>query len=73
VELFCCESQRLLNIFVEWLEESALLGRLPDLWPDFMPRIVGRLLRGMTIQTGVSQEVPFLQARGFEFFSCRFH
>jgi hypothetical protein len=39
--------------FIEQLEESTLLGRLPDLWPDLMPRIVGRLLRGVTIQTGV--------------------
>ncbi|MCI0540863.1 MAG: hypothetical protein L0Z50_37155 [Verrucomicrobiales bacterium] len=45
--------QRLRQQFVERLEESTLLGRLPDLWPNFMPRIVGRLLRGITIQTGV--------------------
>lgn len=45
--------QRLRQQFVERLEESILLGRLPDLWPDYMPRIVGRLLRGITIQTGV--------------------
>ena len=45
--------QRLRQQFIERLEESTLLGRLPDLWPDFMPRIVGRLLRGVTIQTGV--------------------
>ena len=45
--------QRLRQQFIERLEESTLLGRLPDLWPDLMPRIVGRLLRGVTIQTGV--------------------
>ncbi|HWN96337.1 MAG TPA: hypothetical protein VNT99_14995 [Methylomirabilota bacterium] len=45
--------QRLRQQFIEQLEESTLLGRLPDLWPDLMPRIVGRLLRGVTIQTGL--------------------
>ena len=45
--------QRLRQQFVEQLEEATLLGRLPDLWPDIMPRIVGRLLRGVTIQTGI--------------------
>ena len=45
--------QRLRQQFVELLEEATLLGRLPDLWPEFMPRIVGRLLRGVTIQTGL--------------------
>jgi hypothetical protein len=45
--------QRLRQQFIERLEESTLLGRLPDLWPELMPRIVGRLLRGVTIQTGV--------------------
>ena len=44
--------QRQRQLFIERLEESTLLGRLPDLWPEFMPRIVGRLLRGVTIQTG---------------------
>jgi hypothetical protein len=45
--------QRLRQQFIEQLEEATLLGRLPDLWPDVMPRIVGRLLRGVTIQTGI--------------------
>jgi hypothetical protein len=45
--------QRQRQLFIEQLEESTLLGRLPDLWPELMPRIVGRLLRGVTIQTGV--------------------
>lgn len=45
--------QRIRQVFIEALEESTLMGRLPDLWPDLMPRIVGRLLRGVTIQTGV--------------------
>lgn len=44
--------QRVRQFLIEKLEESTLLGRLPDLWPDMMPRIVGRLLRGVTIQTG---------------------
>ncbi|MCI0745619.1 MAG: hypothetical protein L0Y58_09465, partial [Verrucomicrobia subdivision 3 bacterium] len=47
--------QRLRQIFIEKLEEATLLGRLPDLWPDLMPRIVGRFLRGVTIQTGVRE------------------
>ena len=45
--------QRLRQQFIEQLEESTLLGRLPDLWPDIMPRLIGRLLRGVTIQTGL--------------------
>jgi len=45
--------QRLRQQFIERLEESTLLGSLPDLWPDLMPRIIGRLLRGVTIQTGL--------------------
>jgi hypothetical protein len=47
--------QRLRQIFIEKLEEATLLGRLPDLWPDTMPRIVGRFLRGVTIQTGLRE------------------
>lgn len=49
--------QRVRQFFVEKLEESTLLGRLPDLWPDLMPRLVGRLLRGVTIQTGQREGV----------------
>jgi hypothetical protein len=45
--------QRLRQQFIERLEESTLLGRLPDLWPELMPHIVGHLLRGVTIQTGL--------------------
>lgn len=45
--------QRLRSWFVEKLEESVLFGRLPELWPDLMAVIVGRLLRGVTLQTGV--------------------
>jgi ketopantoate reductase len=45
--------QRLRQLFIERLEESTLLGRLPDLWPEIMPRIIGQLLRGVTIQTGL--------------------
>jgi hypothetical protein len=44
--------QRVRQFFIERLEEATLLGRLPDLWPDSMPRVVGQLLRGVTIQTG---------------------
>lgn len=47
--------QRFRQIFIEKLEEATLFGRLPDLWPDLMPRIVSRLLRGVTIQTGVRE------------------
>jgi hypothetical protein len=47
--------QRLRQIFIEKLEEATLLGRLPDLWPELMPRIVGRFLRGVTIQTGLRE------------------
>jgi hypothetical protein len=45
--------QRVRSSFVELLEESTLLGRLPDLWPDLMPGVVGRLMRGVTIQTAL--------------------
>jgi hypothetical protein len=44
--------QRVRQFLIERLEESTLFGRLPDLWPDLMPRLVGHLLRGVTIQTG---------------------
>jgi hypothetical protein len=44
--------QRTRQFLVEKLEEATLLGRLPDLWPAVMPGIVGKLLRGVTIQTG---------------------
>jgi len=44
--------QRVRQFLVEKLEESTLLGRLPDLWPALMPRLVGKFLRGVTIQTG---------------------
>lgn len=47
--------QRLRQLFIEKLEEATLLGRLPDLWPELMPRIVGRFLRGVTIQTGLRE------------------
>lgn len=47
--------QRIRQVFLEKLEESTLLGRLPDLWPDLMPAIVGRLLRGVSQQTAVRE------------------
>jgi len=45
--------QRFRQIFIEKIEEAILFGRLPDLWPEQMPLVVARLLRGVTIQTGV--------------------
>jgi len=47
--------QRVRQIFIEKLEEGTLFGRLPDLWPEAMPQLVGRLLRGVTLQTGLRQ------------------
>jgi len=47
--------QRVRQIYIEKIEEATLLGRLPDLWPELMPRIIGRFLRGVTIQTGVRE------------------
>ena len=44
--------QRVRQFFIEKLEEATLMGRLPDLWPAAMPRLIARLLRGVTIQTG---------------------
>ena len=44
--------QRVRQYFIELIEEAITFGRLPELWPDRMPRIVGKLLRGVTIQTG---------------------
>jgi hypothetical protein len=43
--------QRVRRYLVETLEESTLYGRLPDLWGGSMARIVGKLLRGVTMQT----------------------
>lgn len=47
--------QRFRQIFVEKIEEAILFGRLPELWPDAMPKVVCRLLRGITIQTGLRE------------------
>src|SRR5262245_37709301 len=47
--------QRARLFFIEKLEEATLLGRVPDLWPHLMPVLVGRLLRGVTIQTGIRE------------------
>lgn len=44
--------QRVRQFLLEKLEEAILFGRVPDLWPTLMPRIIGKLLRGVTIQTG---------------------
>jgi hypothetical protein len=44
--------ERVRRFLVESLEESMLYGRLPDLWSEPMGRIVGQLLRGVSIQTG---------------------
>jgi hypothetical protein len=38
--------QRIRTFLIERLEEGTLMGRLPDLWPETMPRLVARLLRG---------------------------
>ena len=47
--------QRIRQVLVEKIEEAELLGRLPDLWPDLMPAIVGHWMRGVTIQTGLRE------------------
>lgn len=47
--------QRFRQIFIEKIEEAILFGRLPELWPNLMPQIVCRLLRGVTIQTGLRE------------------
>ena len=44
--------QRVRQYFIELIEEAITFGRLPELWPERMPPIVGKLLRGVTIQTG---------------------
>ena len=43
--------QRVRRFLVETLEESSLYGRLPDLWSENMGLVVGKLLRGVTMQT----------------------
>ncbi|MFW6355019.1 MAG: hypothetical protein ACOC3I_11600, partial [Verrucomicrobiota bacterium] len=45
--------QRLRRSYLELLEEAVMLGSLPDLWPDRMPLLIGRLIRGVTLQTGL--------------------
>lgn len=47
--------QRVRQLFIEKLEEATLFGRLPDLWPERMPLLVSRLLRGVTLQTGLRE------------------
>ncbi|WP_287127680.1 hypothetical protein [Candidatus Cyanaurora vandensis] len=47
--------QRVRQVLIEKLEEGTLFGRLPDLWPEAMPQMVGRLLRGVTLQTGLRE------------------
>ena len=44
--------ERVRRFLVELLEESMLYGRLPDLWNQWMGLIVGKLIRGVTVQTG---------------------
>lgn len=44
--------QRVRQVLIERLEEAVMLGRLPELWPDVLPGIVARWLRGVTLQTG---------------------
>ncbi|MGQ0594704.1 MAG: hypothetical protein ACT4QB_19340 [Gammaproteobacteria bacterium] len=47
--------QRIRQLFIERIEEGTLYGRLPDLWPGRMPWIVGRLLRGVTLQSAIRE------------------
>ncbi|CDN11293.1 hypothetical protein RintRC_1682 [Richelia intracellularis] len=48
--------QRFCQIFIEKIEEAILFARLTNyLWPDIMPQIVCKLLRGVTIQTALRQ------------------
>lgn len=47
--------QRVRQVLLEKIEESVMLGRLPDLFPDILPRIIGRWLRGVTIQTSMRE------------------
>ena len=47
--------ERVRRFLVELLEESMLFGRLPDLWDGAMGRLVGKLLRGVTFQTGLRE------------------
>jgi hypothetical protein len=47
--------QRLRLVCGEKLEEAAVFGRLPPLWPDHLEMLLGRLLRGVTMQTGVRE------------------
>ncbi len=44
--------ERMRRFLVESLEQSMLYGRLPELWRESMGRIVGKLIRGVTVQTG---------------------
>ena len=55
--------QRVRQVFVEKLEEATLYGRLPDLWPQLMPAIVGRWMRGVSIQTGTRLRVCSAKTR----------
>ncbi len=48
--------QRIRQLFIERIEEGTLYGRLPDLWPGGrMAWLVGRLLRGVTLQSAIRQ------------------
>lgn len=55
VHILCANGiyfQRVRQFLLEKLEEAVLFGRLPDLWPVAMPRLIGKLIRGVTVQTG---------------------
>ncbi len=47
--------QRIRQLYIERIEEGTLYGRLPDLWPGRMPWIVGRLMRGVTLQSAIRE------------------
>ncbi len=47
--------QRLRQLFIEKLEEAVLFKQLPELDPTLMEQVVGRLMRGVTMQTGLRE------------------
>ena len=47
--------ERVRRYLVELLEDAMLFGRLPDLWGGAMESLVGKLVRGVTIQTGLRE------------------
>ncbi|MGH8021388.1 MAG: hypothetical protein ACREIA_24530 [Opitutaceae bacterium] len=47
--------ERVRLIYAEKLEEAMVFKRLPQLWPEFTDRLLGRFLRSVTMQTGVRE------------------